>query len=134
MWVRDPSHKCDVESLIGMITNVISTQMVEVDGMPHHGCDLRPAEARINPEPEPKKRTGGTVVDDESLVIQILTLRMLVLEDEETSDCAQTNDGDGVAESVQETSGAQQNTDKDDGIEEGHLEDADPNRQGGAAV
>ena len=125
VWVRDPSHKCDVESSIGTITNVISAQTVEVDGMPRHVCDLRPAAARNSPEPEPTSGQGGTVADDEPLVIQIPALRTSVEEDEGTSDCAQTNDDDGVAETEQETSGPDQNTDKDDDIEERHLEDAD---------
>ena len=123
--MRDPSHKCDVESSIGTITSVISAQTVDVDGMPRHVCDLRPAAARISSEPEPTSG-GGTVADDEPLVIQIPALRTSVEDDEETSDCAQTNDDYGVAESEQETSEPQQNTDKYDDIEERHLEDADP--------
>ena len=41
VWVRDPSRRCDVRSTLGTVTQVLSAQAVEVDGMPRHVRDLR---------------------------------------------------------------------------------------------
>ena len=41
VWMRDPSRRCIVKSSPGTVTQVLSAQTVEVDGMPRHVRDLR---------------------------------------------------------------------------------------------
>lgn len=41
VWVRHPSRRCDIQSSVGTVTNIVSVQNVEVDGMPRHVRDLR---------------------------------------------------------------------------------------------
>ena len=42
VWVRPPDGRCDDRYERGEITNIVSPQCVEVDGMPRHVRDLRP--------------------------------------------------------------------------------------------
>ena len=43
VWIRDPSRRCDVPSSLGTVTGIVSVQCEEVDCIPRHVRDLRPA-------------------------------------------------------------------------------------------
>lgn len=64
VWVRDPSRRCDVKSKLGFVTGVNSPQNVEVDGVPRHVRDLRPATSRIYDQAVvPERESDGEVED-----------------------------------------------------------------------
>ena len=45
VWVRKPGTRCTDKSKPGVITKIVSHQVVEVDGMPWHVRDLRPRQS-----------------------------------------------------------------------------------------
>ena len=51
--MRHPSRRCNVKSLLGTVTKVVSDQNVEVDSMPCHVRDLRVA---ATPPPLPAQK------------------------------------------------------------------------------
>ena len=53
VWVRPDGARCDSPYGTGTVTKVLSEQAVEVDGMPRHVRDLRPAED-VSPTTEPQ--------------------------------------------------------------------------------
>ena len=70
VWVRHPSRRCDVRSTEGSVTGVVSSQNVEVDGMPRHVRDLR--QATSAPPPRQSVVHQGVAAEDESpLFIQV---------------------------------------------------------------
>ena len=42
VWVKVPHSKCMEKLKMGHVTEIISSQLVQVDGMPHHLKDLWP--------------------------------------------------------------------------------------------
>ena len=106
VWVRDPSRKCDAPSSIGTVTDVVSAQTVEVDGMPRHVRDLRAVTARDTREPEPAGGQGGTAADDdEPWLIRIPASGTAGEEREE-----ENGPDDGAPESEQEHPEPEQST------------------------
>lgn len=55
VWVKPDGARCDSAFATGTVTKVLSEQAVEVNGMPRHVRDLRPAEgeAHLSPITEP---------------------------------------------------------------------------------
>ena len=50
VWVRPPDARCVTRYDEGVVTNVMSRQAVEVDGMPRHVRDLRPRAITVDRE------------------------------------------------------------------------------------
>ena len=74
VWVRHPSRRCNARSSIGSVTKVVSPQKVEVDGMPRHVRDLRPATQP--PQCEEISTGDGTASEDENrLLIRVPAAR-----------------------------------------------------------
>ncbi|CDW58423.1 Pol protein, partial [Trichuris trichiura] len=68
VWIRPPAGRCDTRYEEGTVTNVLSDQAVEVDGIPRHVRDIR----RRTPSPDRQKGTNKT--EDE--VEEPLLIRM----------------------------------------------------------
>ena len=96
VWVRHPSRRCDVPSVMGTVTRVISDQNVEVDGMSRHVLDLRlVVPPPVAPEvPEGRDATTFDDNDDESLIIDIPAAMDRTIADEEVES------GDGGEETL----------------------------------
>ena len=54
VWVRPPQVRCDMQYEQGVVTNVISEQAVEVDGVPRHIRELRPRVAEEDSDSFPQ--------------------------------------------------------------------------------
>ncbi|CDW61316.1 hypothetical protein TTRE_0000977101, partial [Trichuris trichiura] len=68
VWIRPPAGRCDTRYEEGTVTNVLSGQAVEVDGIPRHVRDIR----RRTPSPDRQKGTNKT----ENEVEEPLLIRM----------------------------------------------------------
>ena len=42
MWVRPPNYKCDTKYHEGVVEEILSDQVVSIDGWPRHIRDIRP--------------------------------------------------------------------------------------------
>ena len=93
VWIRHPSRRCNVKSLSGTVTKVVSAQNVEVDGMPRHVRDLRV----VAPPPPPLVQNPlatdkqGVAEEDNELPIVIKISRR----ESEESDDQRSDDDDG---------------------------------------
>ncbi|KAK4312976.1 hypothetical protein Pmani_015641 [Petrolisthes manimaculis] len=93
VWIRHPSRRCNMKSLLGTVTKVVSAQNVEVDGMPRHVRDLRvvampPSPLVQNPLATDKQ---GVAAEDNELPIVI----KIPGRESEKSDDQHSDDDDG---------------------------------------
>lgn len=87
VWVRPPDARCTDKYLEGVVTDVVSAQCVEVDGMYRHIRDLRRRSASVT-ERIPARQTEGE--DTEALVLRFPEVR------ENSFQEAAGQEGDGV--------------------------------------
>ena len=65
VWVKPQGYRCHTQFDTGVVTNVISDQAVEVDGMPRHLRDGRPRTDEEGEEEE-DSREGSPSAEHES--------------------------------------------------------------------
>jgi hypothetical protein len=64
VWAKPPGSRCTTQYAIGHVTKVISDQSVEVDGIPRHLRDLRPAAEESSQQARsPAEELSGAPVD-----------------------------------------------------------------------
>ncbi|MPC49652.1 hypothetical protein E2C01_043461 [Portunus trituberculatus] len=66
VWVKLPNARCDERHKKGMVTNVISEQAVEVDGLPRHVKDLH----RVTSQ-QPAAETTASRTNEEELLVEL---------------------------------------------------------------
>ncbi|XP_043214663.1 uncharacterized protein LOC122378020 [Amphibalanus amphitrite] len=111
VWIKDPSRRCDVPSAKGTVTQVLSAQSVEVDGIPRHVRDLRHVtdqgpDRAAAPAPHSDR-------DDEPLLISVQQRRRALggAEDDSEPQHGHVRDADGPDETEVEEDSFAQNED-----------------------
>ncbi|XP_043204508.1 uncharacterized protein LOC122371842 [Amphibalanus amphitrite] len=85
VWVRDPTRRCDAQSYIGTVTNVVSPQTVDVDGIPRHVRDLRPVAACDSQRSAAEDELGGAAADEEEPWLVQVSVRQPTLDVNEST-------------------------------------------------
>ncbi|KRZ93227.1 putative Pol polyprotein [Trichinella sp. T8] len=68
VWVRPPGARCDTRHQKGTVTDVVSDQAVEVDGMPRHVRDLRRRTPSVSAASDFSEQTAD---EEEEMIIHL---------------------------------------------------------------
>lgn len=86
VWIRHPSRRCNVRSLGGKVTRIVSPQNVEVDGVPRHVRDLRLATSELRTDNYSSTEETTAEEDEDEMLISVDNSAARMGEEEQEED------------------------------------------------